>query len=219
MKLDGIIFDMDGTLVDSLGLWQILWKELGEKYFRDPGFWPGPEDDKAIRTLPLRSGMHRIHKNYQMAESGEALFLAADGIFRRFYREQVTLKPGMAQWLEYCRRQGIPMVIASATEPELIRIAMERCGAAHYFSHIVSCTQVGKGKEAPDVFLEACRLLGTKPEGTWVFEDSLLAIRTAAAAGFPTVAVYDACNVGQAQLKALATIYIGPGQTVAQLIP
>ena len=79
----------------------------------------------------------------------------------------------------------------------------------------LSATGEGHGTDAAVL----AGLLGTKPESTWVFEDSLLAIRTAAAAGFPTVAVYDACNVGQAQLKALATVYIGPGQTVAQLIP
>lgn len=219
MKLDGIIFDMDGTLVDSLGLWQILWEELGEKYFRDPGFWPGPEDDKAIRTMALRDGMYRIHRNYQMAESGEALFLAADGIFRRFYREQVTLKPGVREWLEFCKSQKIPMVIASATAPELIRIALEHCQAEHYFQRIFSCTEVGKGKEAPDVFLAACRYLHTAVEHSWIFEDSALAIQTAAAAGFPSVAIYDPCNMGQQILEETATIYLGPGHTMEELIP
>ena len=110
------------------------------------------------------------------------------------------------------------MVIASATEPELIRIAMERCGAAHYFSHIVSYTQVGKGKEAPDVFLEACRLLGTKPESTWVFEDSFVALQTAHQAGFPTVGVYDRFGFRQDILRETAEIYIAAGETLTKII-
>ena len=67
------IFDMDGTLVDSLMLWDMLWSTLGKKYFNDEKFMPSTEDDKKVRTLTLKDAMNLIHTNYRLGESGDEL--------------------------------------------------------------------------------------------------------------------------------------------------
>ena len=83
------------------------------------------------------------------------------------------------------------MVLASATDPILIELGLAHCDMNKYFKAILSCAVIGKGKEEPDIYLEAQRILGTPAEETWVFEDSYVALRTAHGIGMPTVGIYD----------------------------
>ena len=110
------------------------------------------------------------------------------------------------------------MCIASATALDLITVALKHCGIESYFLKIFSCAEIGKGKEEPDVFMKACEFLGEKPEETWVFEDSLSAIKTVVKIGLPTVGIYDAYNFGREEIKELATEYIAEGETLLKLI-
>ena len=133
MKIKAAIFDMDGTLIDSLFLWDVFWRDAGIRFLNDPNFRPSEEDDKAVRTITLKDAMYLIHQRYGLAESGEALFAYVNAIITDFYANQVELKPGVRQWLDHCKAQGIRMCIASATAPELIRLAMNHCGITAYF--------------------------------------------------------------------------------------
>ena len=218
MNIKAAIFDMDGTLVDSLMVWDVLWSKMGETYLNDKTFRPNAEDDKKVRTLILADAMELIHEHYGLGNSGEELLQLANDFMKDFYANRVTLKRDVRRFLEYCKAAGVKMCIASATAPDLITVALEHCGIESYFSKIFSCAEVGKGKEKPDVFLQACEFLGAKPCETWVFEDSLVAIKTAVKVGMPTVGIYDAYNFGQAEVKALATEYIADGESLLKLI-
>ena len=209
---------MDGTLVDSLMLWDVLWSTFGERYFNDKNFTPRVEDDKKVRTLTLKDAMNLIHKNYKLGESGEELLAEANRIMRDFYATTVKLKSGVREFLEDCKNNGVKMCIASATAPELIDIAMKHCDIEKYFLKVFSCGTIGKGKEEPDIFLQAAEFLGTNIEETWVFEDSLTAIETAVKIGMPAVGIYDKFNFGQEKIKAIAMEYIGPTETLLKLI-
>ena len=191
MNIKAAIFDMDGTLVDSLMLWDVLWSTFGEIYLNDKSFVPSVEDDKKVRTLTLKDAMYLIHKNYKLGESGEELLALANTIMNDFYANSVELKSGVREFLEYCKNKGVKMCVASATAPELIDVAMKHCDIGKYFLKVFSCSDIGKGKEEPDVFLQAAEFLGTEIEETWVFEDSLVASTTAKKAGFTVVGVYD----------------------------
>ncbi len=218
MKMKAAIFDMDGTLVDSLMLWDVLWSTLGEKYLKDPHFRPSAEDDKTVRTLTLADAMELIHTTYKLGESGEELLALANDMMQDFYANSVALKSGVIDFLEYCKNNGVKMCIASATAPALIDVAIQHCGIGKYFSEIFSCGTLGKGKEEPDIFLLAREFLDTEIEETWVFEDSLVAIETATKIGMPTVGIYDRFNFGQDKIKEIATEYIAPGETLVKLI-
>ena len=218
MKLTGAIFDMDGTLIDSLGLWDILWREFGDRYCGGVPFVPDEEADRYIRTVILPEAMRFVHEHCHIGGSAEEIFRVADDCFINFYKTKVALKPGVREFLDYCAEKGVKMCIASAGEPHLINAVFEHCDLEKYFSGVVSCASVGKGKEAPDVFLAARELLGTPMDETWIIEDSVLALDTARKAGFHTVGIYDSHNHDPERVRALSEIYIADGEGLDRLI-
>ena len=218
MKIKAAIFDMDGTLVDSLFLWNVLWERIGEKYLGDKSFTPSKEDDKTVRTLSLKDAMELIHKNYGVAESGEKLLDFANDLIKDFYSSEVTMKEGVYEFLKHFKQKGVKMCIASASAPDIIELAVKHCKLEQFFLNIFSCATIGKGKDKPDLYLTACDFLGERPQDTCVFEDSLVAIKTAIKIGMPTVAIYDKYNFGQDEMKKIANHYIADGETLLKLI-
>lgn len=218
MKIKAAIFDVDGTLVDSLFLWDVLWKAFGKKYLNDESFSPSQEDDKKVRTLPLKDAMELIHKNYSIGESGAELLGFANQMMIEFYSNSVKLKSGVREFLEHLKDGGAKMCIASATAPELLSVAMKHCDIEKYFLKVFSCGAIGKGKDKPDIFLMAADYLKVAPEDIWVFEDSLVAIETATEIGMKTVAIYDKYNFGQDRMKEIATEYISESESLLKLI-
>ena len=110
------------------------------------------------------------------------------------------------------------MCIASATDIDLIKIAVAHCRLEKYFPSILSCAEIGKGKDEPDIYLKAIECLGTSIEETCVFEDSHIAIKTANKIGAKTVGIYDKFNYGQEEMKKIADVYIGEGETLLKLL-
>ena len=219
MKISGAIFDMDGTLIDSLMFWDMFWARLGDMYFSDSSFRPDAVTEKAIRTLPLKDGMILLHKNCNIGKSGEELLDIANKLCTDFYRDDVELKDGVIEFLDYCHTRGIRMCIASATAPDLLKIAMDKFDLDKYFLKIFSCSEIGKGKEHPDVFIKAHEFLDTPKESTWIFEDSIVALETATKAGYKTVGIYDQYNFNLDRVAAISTEYIDRNQSLKRLIP
>lgn len=218
MKIKGAIFDMDGTLVDSLGYWQVLWEAMGRHFGYGEGFRPSAADDKQVRTMTIRDAMELIHQRYHLGKTGQELTDFANADTVRFYKEDVKAKAGVLPFLAYLKEQGIPMCIASASAKDLVEIAVEYCGLAPYVDTLISCADIGKGKDQPDVFLAALDCLGTPKEETFVFEDSYLAVKTATEAGFPTVGIWDPHTFDHDLLEATATFYIDEGETLEKLM-
>lgn len=218
MDIQGAIFDMDGTLVDSLSGWKVIWQAISDRFLDGKPFLPAPEVDRKIRTMLLSDAFRYIHEACHIGETAEELVEFTNGILENYYGHVVPPKPGVLAYLAYLQEKGVPMCIASATDRPLIELAVEHCGMGEYISEIISCADVGKGKEVPDVFFKALDVLGTEKEHTYVFEDSYTALKTAHDAGFKTVGVYDALSYFQDEIEATADVYIGPGETMEKLI-
>lgn len=217
-EIKGAIFDMDGTLVDSLMLWDVIWDRFGEKFLNGQPFRPSEKDDKAVRTMTLKDAMDYLYSIYKIGNSGQELLDTTNEIMESFYANEVKLKEGVADFLEYCYSQGIKMCIASATDIRLINIAVKHCKIEKYFSHIFSCAEIGKGKDQPDIYLKSLGALGTEFEDTCIFEDSHIAIATAKKIGMKTVGIYDKFNYGQDEIKKIADVYIERGETLLKLL-
>ncbi len=214
----GAIFDMDGTLIDSLVLWEIIWERLGKSCLGKDGFRPKTEDDKAVRTMTLKGAMDFIHEAYEMGPSGEALLALTNEIIADFYANEVEMKAGALSFLKALKEKGVKMCIASATDLGLVRLALARCDIEKYFVAVLSCADSGKGKDSPDIYERALSALGTPLEDTCVYEDSLVALRTASAMGLQTVGIYDKNNYGHKEMQEIATVYVGEGETLEKLL-
>ena len=217
-KIKAAVFDMDGTLVDSLMLWDVLWERLGDRYPGKKGFRPTEEQDRAVRTMTLKAAMDYIHRVCKIGENGEELLRIAEELIDGFYENEVCLKDGVLEFLTHCKEKGIPMCIASATARPYIEAGLRHCGIDGFFSRIFSCAEIGKGKDEPDIFLAAAEFLGASPEETCIFEDSLVAVRTAHRAGMMTVGIFDRSNYGAEELAVTADVYIAEGETLKKLI-
>ena len=218
MKISGAIFDMDGTLIDSLSFWDMVWERFGNKYLGDGKFRPSRTDEKAVRTLEMKKAMELLHDKYGIGEDAQKLLDEVNRMIVDFYSGVVELKDGVADLLEAYYKKGIKMCVASATDLRFLKIVIARFSLEKYFVKIVSCSDIGRGKEHPDVFLAAHGCLGTPKESTWIFEDSIVALQTAAAAGFNTVGIYDKYTFDVEKVKETSTVYIDRGESVARLI-
>ena len=218
MNISGAIFDMDGTLINSLIFWDVLWEEFGNRYLGGEKFYPDLEADKAIRTMVLSEAMDYYHERFKIGKNGADLLNTANEVFRDCYVNRVELKDGVKEFLDYLKAKGVKMCIASATDKALLVYAMERCGLYEYFDTILSCADVGKGKDQPDIYYAALDRLGTDKDSTWVFEDSFVALRTANGMGLNTVGIYDKFNFDQDKMQKLATHYIADGETLMKLV-
>jgi HAD superfamily hydrolase (TIGR01509 family) len=209
---------MDGTLVDSLGFWEALWKSLGEKYLGDPTFIPDPVTQKGVRTSTLYDAMSLVHQNCGIASSTDELFQYVEDMLFRYYRDTVCLKSGVREFLEYLKKRGVKMCVATATAPNLVDVLMKKFGLDEFFPKVISCNDVGKGKEHPDVFIKANEYLGTPKEQTWIFEDSCVALETAAKEGYSTVGIFDKHNFGAEEVENICTVFIGENDSLRLLI-
>ena len=217
-NISGAIFDMDGTLVNSLWGWDELWRWCGERFLGVKDYRPDEAIDKAVRTMVLADAMDYIHMHCGFGRDGKELLDHFNEILPALYAEKFDLKPGVREFLEALRDRGIPMCIASATEPAFVEIARKRHGFDRYFSAYLSCATIGKGKEHPDIYEAALKTLGTERESTWVFEDSFVALETASSIGMPTVGIYDRYNFEQERLRRSATHYVAKDETMMKLL-
>ncbi len=185
------IFDMDGTLVDSMG----YWRNIEQEFLVKKGFTKDLDEIlEATKPMTLKEFAAYFSQRTRIDLSPEQLIEEVQAVMEEHYRHDVTIKPGVIAYLESLKSRGIPMCVASATSKHLVELCLTRLGLREYFQFVLSCVDVGAGKSQPDVFLEAARRLGTSPANCAVYEDAIYAVRSAHSAGFHVVAVKDAHN-------------------------
>nr|WP_296961582.1 HAD family phosphatase [uncultured Mediterraneibacter sp.] len=185
--INGVIFDVDGVLLNSMPIWE----NLGELYLQELGIEAEKNLGKKLFTLSMEEAAEYLISQYNLDKSVEEVVSGFVRAVKEFYEERVPLKEGVREYLNEFRARKIPMVIATSGDRRNIEAALKRLKIYSYFQGIYTCSEIGSGKDQPDIYFAAALQMDTDPEQTWVFEDTLHALRTAKAAGFRTVAVYD----------------------------
>lgn len=184
---EAVIFDLDGTLVDSM--W--MWKDIDIEFLSGYGI-PLPEDlQKAIEGMSYTETAGYFISRFSLPLTVPQI----QGIWNRMtiekYRTQVTLKKGVREFLEHLHQNGIPMGIATSNGRELVDTVLEALHMGHYFQAVTTGCEVASGKPAPDIYLESARRLRANPAACLVFEDVPAGVLAGKRAGMRVCAVED----------------------------
>lgn len=183
----GAIFDMDGTLLDSMSMWHTL----DIQYLRGFNLEPEPEFQQIVATMTLSVAAEYMCEHYHLPRTPKQVEDEFMELVENYYRVELQLKPGALDLVKGLREKGFSIMVATANEYDVTLAALERTGVVPYIDELVTCTMAGEGKESPAVYVMACDQMGKHISECVVFEDSLFAMKTAKKKGFSVVAVYD----------------------------
>ena len=204
MRIQCAVFDFDGTLYDSM----YIWESIADKYVLSLGKTPAPTLREEVRALSLYQAACHLQTAYDLSLSVEEIMAGINGTIEHFYTQEVLPKPGVRAFRARVQEAGIPMCIATASERSHIEAALIRCGLDTFFKEIFTCGEVGQGKDRPDIFRRAMAHFRAERASTFVFEDAIHAARTAKEDGFTVVGVFDESESRQRALQDLADFYL-----------
>lgn len=182
------IFDMDGTLVDSM----VYWKDLYKEYLNTKGVLHVPDSIREkIKPMTMTESAALFIEEFEIEGTPEAIAEEMNALMDAHYYKDVPLKKGIKEYLKHLYDSSIQMCVASATAVPLVEACLTRLEVSEYFAFMISCETIGIGKSQPDIYYEAAKRFGTEPENIAVYEDALYAAQTAKRAGFYVIGVYD----------------------------
>lgn len=201
----GLIFDLDGTLLDSMSVWD----RVDAAFLRRRGI-PVPHDyARSIAHLSFPTAAQYTIDRFGLSESVAAITAEWHALAVDAYRGDVPLKPGARTFLSLARAQGKRIAAATSSDTALIGPCLERLGIRDWFETIVTVQEVARGKGFPDIYELAAARLGLSAADCAVFEDILRGVEGAKKGGFYTVGVYDpASDADRAAIAQAADLYI-----------
>lgn len=203
--MKGAIFDVDGTLLDSM----TLWENAGAMYLKSKGIEAEPLLGKILYPMTMTEGALYLKTSYLMEQEVTEIIRGIHDTIRDFYETKVVLKNGVLEFLKQMKQSGISMTIATSSDRAYIEKALKRLQVLDYFSRIFTCTEMEVNKIEPDIFLAAKSYMGTEVSDTWVFEDAIHALQTAKKAGFRIAGIYDASSEErQKEIQKISDIYL-----------
>ena len=204
-KINTVIFDLDGTLMDSM--W--MWTDIDVEYLGRYGYTLPPDLQKTIEGMGFTETAIYFKERFSLPHSvGEIKQQWLDMAYEK-YASQVSLKKGAGEFLKVLRGRGIKTAIASSNSYELIRVSLQANGILEDFDCIRTSCDVAKGKPAPDIYLSVAEELKADPGSCLVFEDVPMGILAGKNAGMKVCAVADEFSRGQtAEIRRLADYYI-----------
>ncbi len=207
------IFDLDGTVTDSNG----LWVEVDHQFLSRRGLAVTREYEDVVGRSIFPAAARFTREYYRLSDSPEAIMAEWEALAAHHYRDLVPLKPGARAFLDQCRREGQDMALFTACRPALCQLVLDRFQLAEYFLHIIYAEEIGLDKHDPRCFARLSQLLGVPPEACTLFDDNPSNCATARAAGMAAVGVYDAFyDHRQAELKAVCSRYV---RSLEELVP
>ncbi len=191
----GVIFDFDGTLLDSMG----MWTGIDHVFLRENGIDPPSGISDIVKKMTIHQSAAYFVERFSLNMTPEQVQDRIEALADTQYRYHLPLKEGAAELLRGLHQRGIPCCIASVTYPKLIEAALERLQIGQFIDFYVTPTHEGEGKHTPFLYHKAAARMGISAAQTVVLEDSLHAATTAKHAGYYTIGVYDSVADGDWQ--------------------
>lgn len=202
---EAIIFDMDGSLVDSM--W--VWKDIDIQYLGRFGHTIPDDLQQKIEGMSFTETAVYFKERFAIPDTVEQIKADWNQMAWDNYRTRVMLKPGARELLDYCKENGIKLGIATSNSRQIVDMVMKERGIEGYFDCIMTSCEAKKGKPAPDIYLLTAQQIGVPPEKCLVFEDIVFGIQAGKSAGMEVCAVEDAYSVYQwEEKKRLANYHI-----------
>ncbi len=212
--IDAVIFDLDGTLVDSM--W--MWKSIDIEYLARFGIDLPQDLQGSIEGMSFSETAVYFRERFQLSDSVEQIKQDWNEMAWEKYQNEVPVKDGVTEFLRYLKKAGIPAGIATSNSRELAELIVKKHNMEAYFTSIRTSCEVAKGKPSPDIYLLVAEDLGVEPGRCLVFEDVLQGVMAGKNAGMKVCAVYDEYSSKDKEVKIkLADYYVHSITEVLQL--
>lgn len=199
------IFDLDGTITDSM----IAWKNLAKDYLTGKGVKVPENLNEIISAMSMTESANYFRREFGIKDCLEQVICDVNLLIEGMYKYEIPLKPYVKEYLAKLQRDGVIMCVATATPVQLAKDALKRLEVLQYFSFVVCCDEVGVGKSKPNIYYLALEKMGADITNTMVYEDADYAIKTAKGEGFYTIGVYDeSAGKSREEMQLLCDRYI-----------
>ena len=209
--IKGIIFDLDGTLLESMHVWD----SVASEYLYHLGYDPDPDTDDIMKEASIQDAAAYFKARYGIKKSVEEIAYEVNAELEDQYYHKIKPKAGVLSMLAAFKEKGIRMAAATATDRYLIEPCVKRLGIYDYFSAFFTVAEVGVGKSEPLIYHQATEALGLQKSEVAVFEDALYAAHTAKNDGYYLVGIYDdSMKNRQDELKSFADLYVSSYESI-----
>lgn len=178
------IFDVDGTILDSME----VWNTLASQYVQSLGMVPNKNLDEIVSDMSLEQSATYLKNHYKINKQEERIISEVLNFISDFYEYEVNLMPGFKEFISHYDSIN---VIGTSCDEELVKIALNRLAVLNYFEDIITCSKVNKSKNDPDFYLACAQVLKQRPEDIVVFEDADYCIDVARKVGFKVIKIKD----------------------------
>ncbi|WP_035355467.1 HAD family hydrolase [Acetobacterium malicum] len=186
-NVEGMIFDLDGTLIDSMPAWE----NIGSDFLKKHGIVPPNDLNETIKTMSFAESARYFIEFYGVAMTEAQVGDEINGMIRENYARHIVLKPYVKETLDHYLNQGIRMGILTATHKTLTELVLRRFGLLDHFDFILTSGMTGLPKSQPEIYHQAVAQLELPAQRITIFEDSLYCIKAARETGCHIVGVFD----------------------------
>jgi HAD superfamily hydrolase (TIGR01509 family) len=190
--MKGAIFDVDGTILDSMN----MWVDITDDFFKEHGIDISREEVVAYQGMSFEESLVQVHDNFLPDMSVKEMLDEFSRRAERAYLNTVMPKDGVCEYIRSLFERGVKIAVATSGYSHLCKAAFKRIGIYPYVSEYAFSSEVGCSKTNPDVYLLAAKRIELLPQECTVFEDILAGARSAKSAGFNVITVADSTNVG-----------------------